>query len=48
MAGFCTKTFIKHDDYMTPKIAWKNIKDFELKLRLNEIFYPSAGFKNIR
>jgi len=28
MAGFHTKTFIKHDDYMTPKYAWDNIKDF--------------------
>ena len=25
MAGFSTKTFIKHDDYMTPKSAWENI-----------------------
>jgi len=25
MAGFHTKTFIKHDDYMTPKYAWENI-----------------------
>ena len=25
MAGFHTKTFIKHDDYMTPKTAWENI-----------------------
>lgn len=28
MAGFHTKTFIKHDDYMTPENAWINIKDF--------------------
>jgi len=28
MAGFHTKTFIKHDDYMTPKSAWDNIKQF--------------------
>ena len=28
MAGFNTKTFIKHDDYMTPKYAWENIKQF--------------------
>ena len=28
MAGFHTKTFLKHDDYMTPKYAWENIKDF--------------------
>ena len=27
MAGFHTKTFLKHDDYMTPKYAWENIKD---------------------
>jgi len=25
MAGFQTKTFIKHDCYMTPKYAWENI-----------------------
>ena len=28
MAGFHTKTFLKHDDYMTPKMAWEDIKDF--------------------
>lgn len=28
MAGFHTKTFIKHDDYMTPKYAWDNIKEY--------------------
>ena len=28
MAGFHTKTFTKHDDYMTPKSAWDNIKQF--------------------
>ena len=26
MATFHTKTFLKHDDYMTPKYAWDNIK----------------------
>jgi len=26
MAGFHTKTFLKHDDYMTPKYVWENIK----------------------
>jgi hypothetical protein len=26
MAGFNTKSFEKHDDYMTPKSAWENIK----------------------
>ena len=28
MAGFQTKTFQKHDDYMTPKSAWDNIKQY--------------------
>jgi len=26
MAGFHTKTFLKHDDYMSPKYAWENIQ----------------------
>jgi len=26
MAGFQNKTFINHDDYMTPNYAWDNIK----------------------
>lgn len=28
MAGFHTKTFLKFDDYMTPKLAWENIRDY--------------------
>jgi len=28
MATFTNKTFIKHDDYMTPKYAWDNIKQY--------------------
>ncbi len=28
MAGFHTKTFIKHDDYMTPKYAWESIQQY--------------------
>jgi hypothetical protein len=28
MAGFHTKTFLKHDDYMTPKSAWENITQY--------------------
>jgi|TARA_R110002111_G_scaffold262488_3_gene338787 hypothetical protein len=28
MAGFHSKTFIKHDDYMTPKSAWEAIQQF--------------------
>jgi len=36
MAGFTTKTFTKHDDYMTPKSAWNNIKHF---IPQNKIIY---------
>jgi hypothetical protein len=28
MAGFTTKTFTVHDDYMTPKSAWEAIQQF--------------------
>ena len=28
MAGYETKIFSKHDDYMTPKSAWENIKEY--------------------
>jgi len=28
MASFHTKTFQKHDDYMTPKSAWEDIKQY--------------------
>ena len=28
MASFHTKTFQKHDDYMTPKSAWEDIKKY--------------------
>lgn len=28
MAGFHTKTFLKHDDYMSPKYVWDDIKDY--------------------
>jgi hypothetical protein len=28
MAGFHTKTFTIHDDYMTPKYAWENIREY--------------------
>jgi len=28
MATFQTKTFLKHDDYMTPKYAWEHIKQY--------------------
>jgi len=40
MAGFHTKTFTKHDDYMTPKYAWENIKNFIPKDKIIwEAFY---------
>ena len=40
MAGFQTKTFKKHDDYMTPKYAWENIQRFIPKDKIIwEAFY---------
>jgi len=40
MAGFHTKTFTKHDDYMTPKYVWENIKDYIPKDKIIwEAFY---------
>jgi hypothetical protein len=40
MAGFHTKTFLKHDDYMTPKSAWENIQHLIPKDKLIwEAFY---------
>jgi len=38
MAGFQTKTFLKHDDYMTPKYAWENIKHLIPK---NKVIYEA-------
>ncbi len=44
MAGFHTKTFTKHDDYMTPKSAWDNIKHLIPKNKvLWEAFYGDGG-----
>jgi hypothetical protein len=40
MAGFHTKTFVKHDDYMTPRSAWEAIKDYIPKDKIIwEAFY---------
>ena len=40
MAGFHTKTFIKHDDYMTPKYVWENILEYIPKDKIIwEAFY---------
>ena len=43
MAIFHTKTFLKHDDYMTPKYAWENIpfsKSKDILNRLKELDKP--------
>jgi len=57
MADFTTKTFIKHDDYMTPFSAWDNIKEYIPKDKVIwEAFYGDGesgehltklGFKTI-
>ena len=40
MAGFNHKLFINHDDYMTPKTAWNNIKQYIPKNKVIwEAFY---------
>jgi len=39
MAVFNTKTFLKHDDYMTPKYAWENIKEYIPNKIIWEAFY---------
>lgn len=40
MASFTTKTFTKHDNYMTPKSAWDNIKQYIPKNKVIwEAFY---------
>lgn len=43
MAGFHTKTFTVHDDYMTPKYAWENIKDYIPKKKIWEAFYGDGN-----
>ena len=43
MAGFHTKTFTLHDDYMTPKYAWENIKEYIPKNKVIwEAFYGNG------
>jgi hypothetical protein len=44
MATFHSKTFLKHDDYMTPKYAWENIKQYipENKI-IWEAFYGNGS-----
>ena len=43
MAGFHTKTFKKHDDYMTPKHAWEDIKQYIPKKKIWEAFYGNRA-----
>jgi len=44
MAGFHTKTFLKHDDYMTPSYAWKNIETYIPKDKVIwECFYGDGN-----
>ena len=38
-----TKDHKKHDDYMTPKIAWENIKDYIPKKVIWEAFYGDGS-----
>ena len=42
MASFHTKTFMKHDDYMTPQYAWENIKQF-IPQQYKTIYEPFYG-----
>lgn len=47
MANFHIKTFIKHDDYMTPKSAWENIKHLIPKDKLIwEAFFGDGASGN--
>lgn len=41
MAGFRTKTFAVHDDYMTPKSAWEAIHSYIPKDKM--IWEPFYG-----
>ena len=44
MAGFHTKTFTKHDDYMTPKKAWEDIDHIIPKNKVIwEAFYGNGS-----
>jgi len=51
MAGFNTKTFTKHDDYMTPKYAWENIKQFipeQYKIIYEPFYGDGSSGKNLQ
>ena len=42
MAGFHTKRFTQHDDYMTPKHAWEDIKQYIPNKVIWEAFYGNG------
>ena len=47
MAVFHNKSFLKHDDYMTPKTAWENIQHFIPKDKVIwEAFYGDGTSGN--
>ena len=47
MAGFHTKTFTKHDDYMTPKHAWEAIERYiPRNKQIWEAFYGNGDSGN--
>ena len=43
MATFTSKGFLKHDDYMTPKYAWEDIKHLIPKKKIWECFYGDGN-----
>jgi hypothetical protein len=46
MAGFQPKIFLKYDDYMTPKYAWEDIKDYIPNKKIWEAFYGDGNSGN--
>jgi len=46
MASFHSKTFMKHDDYMSPKYAWENIQQYIPKKKIWEAFYGDGSSGN--
>jgi len=51
MASFFTETFQKHDDYMTPKHAWEDIKEYipsEYKTIYEPFYGDGSSGKNLK
>jgi hypothetical protein len=46
MSTFTNKGFMKHDDYMTPKYAWEDIKQYIPKKKIWEAFYGDGNSGN--